>query len=155
MRWPLLAAVLSLLNEATGKDFGSNSFESRLRTQKAIYLLAAFDYEPAKVYPFSQYFRGPYSSKLAREYYAMSKSISKKLPRAPPIPAATLAAIQAAVARDNEFLEAAATMHLIAANERCPPAQLPKRLQETKPRIPQGTANEALHFLRSHGLIQG
>ncbi|RLI89817.1 MAG: hypothetical protein DRO98_00275 [Archaeoglobales archaeon] len=65
-----LAKFVNLLREAKIHKFNINSFESRVRLQKYVYIAKEifgmkFDY------PFNLYLRGPYSSALADDYYKL------------------------------------------------------------------------------------
>jgi len=58
---------LKLSREELKKD---ENFLSRLRVQKASYLLRYLGVHPFTKYDFSLYIHGPYSTELAREYYS-------------------------------------------------------------------------------------
>ena len=65
MDW--LLGFLKLSREELKKD---ENFLSRLRVQKASYLLRYLGVHPFTKYDFSLYIHGPYSTELAREYYS-------------------------------------------------------------------------------------
>jgi len=106
-----LAAVLSQLAKSTTKSFAPSDFTKRLRIQKAIYLLKALGYGPASKYAFGSYVRGPYSPQLANDYYALPWEVVLKTNPAR-IPSEFLSPVADAVRRGNDFLEAAATIHI-------------------------------------------
>jgi len=62
-----LLGFLKLSREELKKD---ENFLSRLRVQKASYLLRYLGVHPFTKYDFSLYIHGPYSTELAREYYS-------------------------------------------------------------------------------------
>ncbi len=66
-----LQAVLDELHGSTGASFRPGTFEDRLRIQKAVYLLRGLGLPAASAYEFNDYFHGPYSPALAREYYEL------------------------------------------------------------------------------------
>jgi uncharacterized protein YwgA len=51
--------------------FDVNSFDSRIRLQKYVYLLNSF--VQTFRYSYSSYLRGPYSTRLAKDYYKLDK----------------------------------------------------------------------------------
>lgn len=67
LNW-LVEDVLHTSKQTLVSD-GEAGFVSRLRLQKAAYLLKRMGVEPFTKYQFNIYLRGPYSPELAREYY--------------------------------------------------------------------------------------
>jgi len=66
--------VLGRVAEALGEDGNISNFEARKRFQKAIYLgqVAGVDLG----YRYGWYIKGPYSTTLTRDYYAMAEAIA-------------------------------------------------------------------------------
>jgi uncharacterized protein YwgA len=66
--------VLGRVAEALGEDGKIATFEARKRFQKAIYLgqVAGVDLG----YRYGWYIKGPYSTDLTRDYYAMAEALS-------------------------------------------------------------------------------
>ncbi|MEK6974929.1 MAG: hypothetical protein AABY18_01140 [Candidatus Thermoplasmatota archaeon] len=64
-----LDGILGHLAAASKAVFGKQTFESRLLTQKATFLLKALGYPEAN-FSYGSHLRGVYSPALAREYYA-------------------------------------------------------------------------------------
>jgi uncharacterized protein YwgA len=66
--------VLSRVAEALGEDGSIASFDARKRFQKAIYLgqVAGVDLG----YRYGWYIKGPYSTELTRDYYAMAEAVA-------------------------------------------------------------------------------
>jgi len=152
-----LAGILAALQKRTGESFDAASFDTRLRIQKSIYLLKAFRFAPATSYSFSDYFHGPYSPNLAKDYYGLlADRSSRQTPHAAApirIPETILHAIDDAVRRGNDFLEASATIHSLATRYHgLPVGQIRALFEPMKPRI-AGNFEEAWHFLRENGLV--
>ncbi len=105
-----LALILEALGKATGEDLRGNSFNSRLRIQKSIYLLKNLGYKPLSDYSFSNNLRGPYSPNLADHYYK-ADTATFRLAKSPKIPASMVDTIKKALTRGLRFTEAATTLH--------------------------------------------
>lgn len=107
-----LEALIDRLEEHTGARFGSTTFETRLRTQKALYLLKTQGLAPLDTVDFRNYVRGPYSPTLAKLYYG-----EEEIPRFGPDdwdpPEPFLDVVAEAVNEGDEFLEAVATLHAL------------------------------------------
>jgi len=115
-----LAGMLAVLEHGTGQPFDAASFDSRLRIQKSVYVLKVLGFAPAARYSFNDYFHGPYSPDLAKDYYALlSMRLLGQSPETIPveIPEHMLRIIAGAVHQGNNFLEAVTTIHSIAAHD--------------------------------------
>ncbi|MFO7966519.1 MAG: hypothetical protein R6U44_02855 [Archaeoglobaceae archaeon] len=66
-----LAKFVGLLKEYNILNFDIDSFESRLKLQKYVYLAGTL-FGMKLNYPFNLYIRGPYSPKLADDYYKLN-----------------------------------------------------------------------------------
>jgi uncharacterized protein YwgA len=121
MGLPELARLLVDLERRTGLEFDARSFESRLRIQKTAYFLKALGHPAVHSYGFGDYFYGPYSPTLARDYYALRKQGllegARRVSRPPPSGRAFYV-ISKAIEQGNEFLEAAATLHSLIHHNR-------------------------------------
>ncbi|MEM1689632.1 MAG: hypothetical protein QXX33_01205 [Candidatus Hadarchaeales archaeon] len=56
------------------KSESDEGFEHRLKIQKAVFLLKHFGVKPFTSYDFNLYLHGPYSPKLAEDYYNISET---------------------------------------------------------------------------------
>ncbi len=65
---PVLGYILKLIPHS---DFKMDTFEDRLRLQKLVYMIEAFDVYLG--YGFSWYFRGPYCTNLARAGFELTE----------------------------------------------------------------------------------
>ncbi len=147
-----LDGILHRLGITSGEKFEPDVFSRRLRIQKAVYLLKAVGYTSASKYVYGSYLRGPYSPDLAREYYAIQPGgIAKARPA--DIPREYLDPVNYAIRRGNEFLEAAATLHLYASlNPRASRADLFSQVSWVKPDLKR-YLEEAWEFLGKHDLL--
>lgn len=149
-----LAAVLSQLAKSTGVSFDPSDFTRRLRIQKSIYLLKALRYGPVSKYSFGSYVRGPYSRQLANDYYAIPpNAVSKTAPA--DVPTGYLGPVVYAVGKGNDFLEAAATLHIYSIRNRT--QKKPEVLAYVKGLKPDLARylEEAWGFLIQNGLLAG
>jgi len=157
MLQPNLAGILVTLQSRTGHSFNAESFESRLRIQKSIYILKALGFRPACVYSYSDYFHGPYSPNLAKDYYEL---LSQRLLRQGTesvtcieLPDAMLGIVEEAIRRGNDFLEAAASLHSLAARyPELDGTKLQAFLRTMKPGIAD-RSEEAWSFLTTNHLV--
>ena len=152
-----IEGILTTLQQRTGKSFTAASFEARLRIQKSVYLLKALEFAPATQYSFSDYFHGPYSPDLAKDYYKLlDERMSRNVPHlagSTHIPEAMILTIRKAVQKCNDFLEAVATIHSLATRYRNLPAEQIRALFESiKPRLAD-IFEEGWYFLREEGLV--
>lgn len=86
-----------------------DGFVSRLRLQKAAYLLKRMGVEPFTKYEFNIYLRGPYSPELAKEYYGELGEEKEK----PEITVEKLESLKWFVEHDEKWLEIASSILLI------------------------------------------
>ncbi len=148
-----LGAILGRLKRETGLSYKPVDFPRRLRIQKSVYLLKALGYDPAEKYSFNLYVSGPYAPNLARHYYELR---GEDLDRIPPaeIPERYLAAVKDAAKKGNRFLEAVASLHLIAhSNPRAPVKEVFGLFYGLKPAL-RDKAEGAWQFLGEHGLLR-
>lgn len=61
--------LIDFLGLSKEKLANPDSFNERLKFQKAVFLLKHLDFSPFRNYGFSMYLRGPYSPELAGDYY--------------------------------------------------------------------------------------
>ena len=151
----MLDSLLGELQRSTGASFRSGTFADRLRIQKTVYLLKALGH-PAAAYEFNNYFHGPYSPALAREYYELQEAGTRSGPASggrTEIPPAMLPIITEAVSRGNRFLETAATLHSLAIHN--PPFSREALFRHAgliKPEL-RDAFEGAWGFLTTHGVI--
>ncbi len=152
-----LGTILAALKGATSRDFSGRSFQSRLRIQKAVYFLRAFGYGPAKEYSFGDYFHGPYSPKLANQYYDLRSldPAGVAVGLMPTVPTAAIEFLREATKAGNDMLEAAATMHaFLTRNRDASGDDAIAYLGKVKGWL-VGRGREALSLLEKHGLVLG
>ena len=152
-----LGTILEALKRAASQDFSGRAFQSRLRIQKAIYFLRAFGYDPAREYSFGDYFHGPYSPKLANQYYELRSLDSEEVAVGPPpaFPPAAIEFLREAIKAGNDVLEAAATMHaFLTRNRDASGDDAIAYLGKVKGWL-VGRGREALSLLKKHGLVPG
>lgn len=141
-----LAALLTTLARRTGARFDAGDFDSRLRIQKVIYLLAQLGHPVANRYAWGHYFHGPYSPALAKDYYALRER-SVQPNTAVQISEPALGLVAGAIGKGNEFLEAATTLHSIAtANRGASKPEVMRIVQAMKPYL-TGKLEEAWQYL--------
>ncbi len=155
-----LSGILKMLQSLTGKEFDASFLNSRIRIQKSVYLLRALKYPLAKRYSFSDYFHGPYSPGLARDYYALREKgllSSAGVDLTPSVvPTAidqTIVVVAEAVKKGDRFLEAAAVLHSVSS--RNPDLDLNELLSlasTMKPHL-RGKFEEAWEFLTANRLV--
>jgi len=152
-----LGTILEALKTATSQDFSGSSFQSRLRIQKAIYFLRAFGYGRAKEYSFGDYFHGPYSPKLANQYYELRSLDSSRVAVSPTptFPPAAIEFLREATKAGNDMFEAAATMHaFLTRNRDASGDDAIAYLGKVKGWL-VSRGREALSLLKKHGLVPG
>jgi len=66
-----LAWLVRLLGLSVEELLDPNSFENRLKVQKAVFFLRHLGVKPYTDYEFNMYLRGPYSPTLAQDYYRL------------------------------------------------------------------------------------
>jgi len=150
-----LRTTLQALTTLTAQDFSGNTFDSRLRIQKAIYFLKAYGYGPAREYSFGDYFHGPYSSKLADQYYELRGEGPKRpvVNPAPVFPAGFIEFLREATKAGIDTLEAAATMHaFLTRNRGASGADAIAYLRKVKGWL-ASRGREALSLLERHRLV--
>jgi len=150
-----LGTILAALKRATSQDFSGRSFQSRLRIQKAIYFLQAFGYGPAREYSFGDYFHGPYSPKLANQYYDLRSfdPAGVVVGPTPTFPPAAIEFLREVTKAGNDMLEASATMHaFLTRNRDASGDEAIAYLGKVKGWL-VGRGREALSLLKKHGLV--
>lgn len=155
LNWTL-DALLGELQQSTGKSFRPKTFADRLRIQKTVYLLKALRLPAASAYAFNDYFHGPYSRALAREYYELRAAKDTARPARSDrgrIPPAMLQVVGEGVSRGNRLLETAATLHSLATrNPQHSREALFQHAGQIKPGL-RDAFEEAWAFLTMHGLV--
>jgi uncharacterized protein YwgA len=148
----VLAGILAELSRVTSKSYDTSTFDSRLRIQKSIYLLGALGVPEAKSYSFSYYLRGPYSSSLAKDYYALEKNPT--LNPKTTVPHAQIEIVKECVEKGSGFLEAVSTLHSIAeGNKNHSADEIINHARRLKPYL-NFHLTEAWQFLLRHRLVQ-
>lgn len=78
-RFETLVVFLKALERKAGYKFTIKMFQDRLRLQKIVYIAKYFGIDLG--YYFDLYIRGPYSSELADDYYAIENKFGGELPK--------------------------------------------------------------------------
>lgn len=147
-----LPTLLKHLEDKSGKKLKIDTFDDRLRIQKAIYLLGAMGHPGARRYKFGMYVHGPYSSDLAKDYYALqeNKPLAKVVTQSGPRDETAEQIVAEAIQRGNKFLEATATLHKVrVANPTSTKEAVEKIVLGLKPHV-KDTVGEAWTFLQHH-----
>lgn len=151
-----LEEFLSELEERTGKEMGARNFDSRLRIQKAVYLLQEMGRTVnSRTFEFNNYYNGPYSPALAREYYGDDDEPDLNLRHGEEtdLPDGIVSTIEEAVNRGTEFLEAVATLDKVARRNRTSNRDVAIRTtKRLKPDLSEGLLKEAWAFLEEKGI---
>ncbi len=137
--------ALQLFLDQLGVSSEINSLEDRVRVQKAVYLgqLSGIDFG----YRFSWYLKGPYCSKLTKDYYELEEainlgeddfekmklktSIREKLDNIYPL----LEKPEASSLADEEWLELVASYHYLIGVRGCNKNEAQDTLKEEKPHL--------------------
>ena len=148
-----------ILRQFPDLDFGMGDFEHRLRVQKFVYLLQAFDIYLG--YDYSWYLRGPYCTQLATIGYALTKSYAS-------IPydenmAFSRPSVQERFERfkefirgrenDNDFLEIAASLHILHKTSGMPRAAIVERVASKQGRFAEEECGRIWDVMEKWGLM--
>jgi uncharacterized protein YwgA len=148
-----LAALLRDVESATGVPLNARTFGGRLRIQKTVYLLKALGDPVAAGYSFGEYFYGPYSPVLAKDYYALPEKKPTGARSHIDMDEARHRSLGEAIKVGNDFLEAAATLHSVAARHpRLLPREILGHVRSLKPRL-EDELQGAWEFLRKNRLV--
>ena len=143
-----------ILRQFPDLDFGMDDFDHRLRVQKFVYLLQAFDIYLG--YDYSWYLHGPYCTRLATVAYALGPLYDK-------IPCdKDMVFVNPAVQKrfeqfkrfirgrenDNDFLEVAASEHILHKTSGMPRADIVKRVAAKRNRFDEGYCNDVWDEMR-------
>ena len=127
-----------VLRQFPDLDFGMDDFDHRLRVQKFVYLLQAFDIYLG--YDYSWYLRGPYCTQLATVAYTLSRSYDaiprdQKMAFANPDVQDRFERFRKFVGgreNDNDFLEIAASEHMLRKTSDMPRADIIEKVATKK-----------------------
>ena len=132
------AIDLGLILKHFDIDFSMDTFDDRLKLQKFIYLLQAFDIYLG--YDFSWYLRGPYCSSLATSGFALTNVYetfpSRKTKFVDPEVQHRFEKFQEFIKNrktDNIFLEIAASLHRLNATDKSEDKDPVRMLMDKKP----------------------
>ncbi len=144
----MLLSFIRMLEERGIFRFDLDSFESRLRLQKYVYLARPFGLRLG--YGYSLYIRGPYSPELARDYYALSGDVEGE-----PLPEGFRAEefLEFVRGRDERWLEAASTLLMLAEESPGDLEWVLSRTSELKPWADEGWLREILEELLKWRLL--
>lgn len=144
-----LAGLLVQLKCTPQSITRESAFNDRLRMQKAVYLLKHLGVEPFKSYSFSMYLRGPYSSQLAKDYYALSGVA----PVSPPVEPDKLGTLTWFLGHNSNWLEVASS--ILSIKEKygnLPKGETYDTLRMSKPWVSARLFEEIVSELEHKGL---
>ncbi|APC69252.1 hypothetical protein [Ralstonia pseudosolanacearum] len=153
--------VLKRTLEAAGESLRVDTLDERLRLQKAIYLVQAAGADLG--YRYSWYIRGPYSTSLTQDYFAvadLAKSGQDDDTRTlkPAFVAKVKTASQVLKMPANigltrvQWYELLASLHYLAKFEQIPQANLANEIGKRKPHL-ANYAHAGIQHLSQHQLI--
>ncbi|MFM0561414.1 hypothetical protein [Paraburkholderia sediminicola] len=137
--------VLKLSLEAADQSLAVDSLDDRMRLQKAVYLLQAAGANLG--YRYSWYIRGPYSTALTQDYFAVAEAMgsetlddtrSLKEEVAQKIRTAAKVLVKPAAARHIStplWYELLASLHYLSTTEHHAGAALKRELTKRKPHL--------------------
>jgi uncharacterized protein YwgA len=150
--------VLKRTLETINEDLDVVGLDNRLRLQKAVYLVQAAGADLG--YTYSWYIKGPYSTGLTQDYFALaensqdddqrnlSTAFTDKVREA----AKVLLKPKKLTAQKHEWYELLASLHFMRTQEKISEANLPKMIEQRKPHL-AGFTNEGIQHLKTHALI--
>lgn len=150
--------VLKLALEAADQSLTVDSLEDRMRLQKAVYLMQAAGANLG--YRYSWYLRGPYSTALTQDYFAIAEAIgegdldntrSLKAEVAQKIRKAARVLVKPAAVRHiptPSWYELLASLHYLAHVEKHGGSALKRELAKRKPHLAQHTDLGVDHLKR-------
>ena len=104
-----------------------------------------------KQYGFSYYVRGPYSTELAKDYYALNTG--QVAIKDVPIPSGMIDVIKQCLDRGDDFIEAVSTLHSIAKIRKSTDrTDVIKAARSMKPEL-SSIYDEAWDFVKATGLL--
>ncbi len=153
--------VLKRTLEAAGESLEVDTLDDRLRLQKAIYLIQAAGADLG--YRYSWYIRGPYSTSLTQDYFAVaelaknSQDDDQRLLKpefVAKVKAATKALAKPVQVRLSlaQWYELLASLHYLAKYEKLPQGKLESTLKTRKPHLADFVDGGVQH-LKQHQLI--
>ena len=153
--------VLKRTLEAAGQSLAVDSLDDRLRLQKAIYLIQAAGADLG--YRYSWYLKGPYSTSLTQDYFALSEVAKNERDEDTRIlkpefvskvrDAARVLMKPADVNLSRpQWYELLASLHYMSKFERLPEGQLQQTIRARKPHL-EGAVLAGIRHLKLHGLI--
>ena len=142
-------------------EFGMHTFEHRLRLQKFVYLLQAFDVYLG--YDYSWYLRGPYCSTLAASGFALT-GFYDDIPAGAAMRFST-PSVHARFKRfkefidgregDNAFLEMAASLHFLEGKGGLGREEALERVAKKRPEFTKEGSEEVRRSLEKAGFFSG
>ena len=149
--WLLTNFIRASKEELVSED--KRGFELRLRLQKAAYLLKKLKVEPFTNYEFNLYLYGPYSPKLAAEYFEGDK-LGHEKPAVPVIDEEKRKLLEWFIGHDARWLEIASSiLFVLERYQRLKRRELFSVLRLSKPRITYPEFEEIFRELKDKGLI--
>jgi uncharacterized protein YwgA len=135
--------LISAVAEALGRKLSVNSFKDRLLMQKGCFILNEMGIGPR--YSFRMYIRGPYSSELADDYYALMKK--NNFSYSTSVPASAIKELSGIMSKGAPYAEAYTTVMLARKyNPHMNKEEIVKFVKELKPLL-EKEVEEASSFL--------
>lgn len=150
-----------ILRQFPGFDFSMTGFDSRLRVQKFVYLLQAFDVYLG--YEYSWYLRGPYCSTLAASGFALT-GFYGDIPEGSRMRFVSPGANErferfkgfiSGREADTDFLEMAASFHFLEKGGNLPRDQIFQRVLNKRPNFSEAECRRVQSHLEDWGVIPG
>ena len=149
-----------ILRQFPDLDFGMGDFEHRLRVQKFVYLLQSFDIYLG--YDYSWYLRGPYCTQLATVGHALSRSYGdipydEAMVFSNPDVQERFEAFKEFIKgreNDNDFLEIAASMHILHKTSGLPRAGIVEKVAAKQDRFTADECNRIWGVMEEWELIK-
>ena len=150
-----------VLRQFPDLEFGMHTFKHRLRIQKFVYLLQAFDVYLG--YDYSWYLRGPYCSNLAASGFALA-GFYADIPSGAGMHFSS-PSVHSRFARfkdfisgrenDNAFLEIAASLHFLEREGSMGREEVLDRVARKRPEFTKEQCAEVRSYLEKKNLVKG
>ena len=148
-----------ILRQFSNLEFSMSDFEHRLRIQKFVYLLQAHDVYLG--YDYSWYLHGPYCTKLATVGYALASiydivPYDKDMVFVNPAVQKRFEAFKKFIKgreNDNDFLEIAASLHILHKTSGMPRASVIERVAAKRERFSRDRCKQVWEEMAERGLM--
>ena len=156
--YKLVVDLGHILRQFPNLEFGMSDFEHRLRIQKFVYLLQAFDVYLG--YDYTWYLHGPYCTKLATVGYALTSiydivPYDKEMVFVNPAVHERFKEFKKFIKgreNDNDFLEIAASLHILHKTSGMQRADVVKKVAAKRNRFGEDRCNQVWEEMAKYGL---